>query len=307
MPNLVPEVWAAVLTHRTANSCVDRDAMRRNCRLLASRGVTGVVLNGATGEYPATTVSEFREILGICHNVLGVAGSLIAGIGADSLDATVALGEIAFEAGVAAVLLPPPLFFRYSQDDVAEWCRAIAARVSGPVVLYNLPQFTNSFELATVLALLESSPNIKGVKDSSGSLEILRVLTRTGSPDIRRIVGNDQVLLQACRERVCNGVISGVAGVIPELTMYLAATDPTIDEYRYQVATSLLDEYIGQIQQFPVPWGLKWTAQYRGLAAANFLQPVSALRRQQGAAFLEWFDDWWDRAESTLDLVTVGT
>jgi dihydrodipicolinate synthase/N-acetylneuraminate lyase len=56
--------------------------------------------------------------------------------------------------------------------------------------------------------LIGACPSIRGVKDSSGSLDLLRVLTRS-LPDAVCLVGNDSALPQALREGICDGVISG--------------------------------------------------------------------------------------------------
>lgn len=296
-----PEVWAAVLAHRSASGRIDESAAARNASLVAAAGLKGFVVNGATGEYAGMPPEEFRDLVKIYSRATHGRCGVLAGIGSCSVDLSVQLGLAAFEAGVKAVLLPPPHFFRYSQDDIACWCNEIAARLPGPVLLYGLPQFTNPLEFETVRRLLAECPNITGIKDSSGSLEILRGLTAT-APHARRIVGNDSVLVQARQERICDGIISGVAGVLPELIFFLATSDPMEDQSRYETAALLLDEYIEQIQRFPVPWGLKLTAKHRGFAKAAFAQPLSPLRRQQSKDFAEWLDGWFERAEITLPM-----
>lgn len=296
-----PEVWAAVLTHRLASGEIDEAAVMQNASFLAAAGVKGLVVNGGTGEYAGTVTEEFSRMVAIYSKATRGRCDLLAGIGSCSVETSVQLGLAAFEAGVQGVLLPPPHFFRYSQEDIACWCSEIAARLPGPILLYGLPQFTNSLEVQTVRTLLGECPNITGIKDSSGSLEMLRALT-VDAPEARRIVGNDIVLVQARREQICDEVISGVAGVLPELILYLGTGDPMEDPSRYRTAARWLDEYIEQIQRFPVPWGLKLTAEYRGLATAAFAQPLSPARRQQSQAFLKWLDGWWERAEITLPL-----
>jgi 4-hydroxy-tetrahydrodipicolinate synthase len=300
------EVWAAMLTHRDPAGSVEREAAFRNAAFLAEAGMDGIVLNGATGEYTVTTPAEFRDLLTISTEAVRGRCALGACIGAGSLEAAVDLGQAAFAAGISCVLLPPPHFFRYSQDDIASWSAEIANRLPGPVLLYNLPQFTNELESATVQSLVATGSRIVGIKDSSGSLEILRSLTNSGLSGVKRFIGNDVVLVRAFREGICDGVVSGVAGVLPELISFLA-NESAVDQNDYDAAILLLNEYIDQIQRFPVPWGLKWTAQYRGLASANFAQPQSTFRREQSAAFLEWLNRWWSRAESVVTLVPVAS
>lgn len=294
MSNSRREVWAALLRYRDEAGRFDQKAVHANLMLISESKVDGVVLNGGTGEYIAAEAGELPLAMKLCREA---SLPVIVGIGAASMDASIDLGRSAFDDGATAVLLPAPHFFRYSQDDIAAWCGTIASAVPGPVLLYNLPQFTNALEVNTVEDLLAAHPErIAGIKDSSGSLEILRALRGA-----KRIVGNDQVLVQACREGICDAVISGVAGVLPELIHLLATVQPEEDRFHYQAGALLLDEYLDQIQRFPAPWGLKWTAQFRGIALARFLQPLSPYRIEQAQLFSEWSRVWWERVQSVLE------
>jgi 4-hydroxy-tetrahydrodipicolinate synthase len=200
---------------------------------------------------------------------------------------TLALVRVAESEGVAGLLLPMPSFFPYQQEDLQAYCRDVAAATSLPILLYNLPQFTSGLQPETVRRLIEDVPNIVGIKDSSGSLEILRALTAHGI-DACRIVGNDSALAPALAEGVCDGVVSGVACALPELIVELYAQRTCQNSPRFEELLDLLTAYIGQLDQFPTPWGLKWTLEARGLIQASFSQPVTAHRREQAAALMQW-------------------
>src|SRR6185295_17397103 len=93
-----------------------------------------------------------------------------------------------------------------------------------------------------------------------------------------RIVGSDGVLAQALREKACDGVVSGVAGVYPELITRLYAAGADASATEFAEASAAVDEYLTQVGPFPVPWGLKWTAEARAIHSAWFDQPISAER-----------------------------
>jgi hypothetical protein len=44
--------------------------------------------------------------------------------------------------------------------------------------------------------------------------------------------------------------------------------------------------------RFPVPWGLKFIAESRGICTANFAQPITELRKRQSQEFISWFREW---------------
>lgn len=280
MNKLVTGVYAAVLTPRQPNGTLDENGLAGLLGFLSNKGLDGFAFNGATGEFCLTTPVELDRILTIARRVLGDCAPWVCGIGSAGLAGCVELGTIAARHGARAVLLPMPYFFPYEQADLEAFCREAARQIPSPCLLYNLPQFTTGLEPQTSLRLIAECPEIMGIKDSSGSLDTLRMLTRDRL-DCCRIVGHDGVLASALREGICDGVISGVAGVLPELVRSI------FDEGAQAIET--LDEFIAHIGGMPTPWGLKWIAESRGIARATFSQPLSDERIAQGVRLKEWF------------------
>ncbi len=285
MPKAVQGVYAAVTVARGEDGELNEAGLRRTLEFLASKGMRRFVLNGATGEYCLTGPEELRRILAIAREVPG-AESLCA-IGSAGLAGCVRLGELALEGGAKALLLPMPYFFPYRQDDLRAFCEAVAARLPGPILLYNLPRFTTPLEPATVGCLVASVPNIVGIKDSGGTLDILSRLPETAC----RIVGDDSVLARALAAGVCDGVVSGCAGVLPEMVSYLYHSQ---GDANYAAALELLNEFIEQLVRLPVPWGLKLAAECRGMTPAVFAQPLSHARHGQAVEFRRWFGKWME-------------
>jgi 4-hydroxy-tetrahydrodipicolinate synthase len=292
---LVCGVYAAVLTPRLEDDSVDVTALRKLLEFLLLRGVKGFALNGATAEFCLTTPEHLEVLLKVAQEVCAGEAELLCGVGAAGIQGSVALAAIAEKHRVKALLLPMPYFFPYQQQDLDAFCRAAAAATTLPILLYNLPQFTSGLEKDTVRGLITEAPNIIGIKDSSGSLEILRDLTKQGV-DACRIVGNDSALAPALLEGVCDGVVSGVACVLPELvlSLYEKGLQPSGDTFLQAVST--LNDFIAQLDPFPTPWGLKWAAEARGVLTATFSQPLSPQRKEQATALSAWVSRWQDRA-----------
>lgn len=116
---------------------------------------------------------------------------------------------------------------------------------------------------------------------------MLRALTRR-LPAAVRLVGSDNALPEALEEGICDGVVSGVAGAVPELILPLFENGGVRDGQ----AIRRLREFIRELDRFPVPWGLKWIAESRGIATAHFNLPLSPSRALQGARLQEWFRAW---------------
>ena len=282
-------VYAAVLTPRRADGTLDLAALRSLLRFLRARGITRYAINGATGEFCLTTPEQLRELLEAVRAESGPAAEILCGVGAAGTAGAEALVRVAEEAAVQGVLLPMPFFFSYSQDDLAAFCSTIAAGTRLPILLYNLPQFATGLDAATVCDLVRQVPNVVGVKDSSGSLAIVSALTAQ-EPEACRILGNDAVLAASLEGGLCDGVVSGVACVLPEMICALYAAPTTTPAFATLAAE--LEKFVEELNSFPTPWGLKWAAEERGVLQARFAQPVSPQRALTAQAFRSWFRGW---------------
>ncbi len=279
---------SALLTPTAAGGTLDLDALSRNIEFVIDAGVDGVCVNGATGEYPRFTSLERRAVAENAGAVLQGRGRLVVGIGAPTLDESVALGRHALDRGADALLLPPPHFFLYEPQDVASFYYEAASRLDGSILIYNLPAFTSPVTPECIARLAAAAPNIIGAKDSSGSLESLAALEKQQAEV--RWIGYDSKISEALSSGVANGLISGIAGVFPEIvgalvSAHRAGNDPA-------AAGAVLLEIIERIETLPVPWGLKLLAQRRGLGEAHFALPVSNGRRQELTVLQEWFERW---------------
>lgn len=290
VPPLVQGVFAAMTIPRKQDGRLDIPTFRRHVRFLAQKHISGFALNGATGEYCLTSEDDLTQILRSARETLGEQGTIIAGIGGASDLQSLRLLDIAERERADGVLLPMPHYFPYEQEDLDTFASMIAVKASLPVLLYNLPSFTTPLETPTAVSLISKFDQIVGIKDSSGQLDIVRVLAAK-LPEANRIIGNDSVLCEALEQGLCDGVVSGVACVLPELmlTLYHAVQSNPASEEAFRLST-LLDEFISWLTRFPVPWGLKIVAEERGLGPAFFPMPLFPRRAEDRRLFRDWFD-----------------
>ena len=178
-------------------------------------------LGGATSEYPRFETAERLQILRRVARRVPRGTPLVAAIGGSSLERTIELGTAAFDHGCQAVLLPMPWFFPYQQVDLAAYVAYVADTLDGPCLLYDLPGFTTGLDADTSISLMQSEPNVIGIKDSSGRVEnLLRFVEARGNRDWSLLVGDDRNGL-ASAEAGWDGGISGIAAFCPELLVAL--------------------------------------------------------------------------------------
>ena len=299
--SLLDGVSAAVLTPRTETDSVAEEQFRQSLDFLLARGIRSFALNGATGEFCLTTPAQLERILANVSAITAFDGQFVVGVGAAGYTTTIELGRMAADAGAKAVLLPMPYFFPYEQTDLRIFVTRVADALPIPVLLYNLPQFTSGLAPETSLALIREHGNVAGIKDSSGSLDTLRLLTAEGV-DSCRIVGSDSALRPALEEGVSDGVVSGVACVLPELIQRVfEAGVSSPDSAEFRAANDQLEAFIEKINLLPVPWGLKIVSEERQLGPATFAVPVAPERQQQ----MEQLRVWYRQQSRTLTLLSA--
>jgi dihydrodipicolinate synthase/N-acetylneuraminate lyase len=132
--------------------------------------------------------AESREVLQVAAEAAAPEKALIAGVGRESVRATLELAEIAAEFRFDAVLVRTPTYYsnQMSTAAVLHYFRSVADRSPLPVLLYNIPKFCPYPMPVEVVAELAQHPNIIGIKDSTGDVERIRALVSAASNALRR-------------------------------------------------------------------------------------------------------------------------
>jgi dihydrodipicolinate synthase/N-acetylneuraminate lyase len=146
---------------------------------------------GSTGEAVMLDDAESRDVLRVAAEATAPEKVLVAGMGRESVRATVALAEAAAEFHYDAVLVRTPTYFanQMSPAAVLHYFRSVADRSPLPVIIYNIPQFAPYNIPIEVVAELAKHPNIIAIKDSSGSVDRIRALVEaTGNAPRRSVI-----------------------------------------------------------------------------------------------------------------------
>lgn len=284
-------VNAAAVTPRREGPAIDLGAAFELIEYLAASGVAGIALLGSTGEFLHFELSERLRLI-----ALGVKRSrapVIVGAAHSSLDGALTLAREAAGAGAAAVLLMPPYFFPYSQQEIKEFYLRFARELKEPVpiLLYNIPFFTSAIACETALELL-STGLFAGIKDSSGDFGYFeRLQAARQQMPFTLLVGNDVIFVPA-RSAGADGVVSGVACAVPELMLGLDGAIAAGAEEKVQRLEARLQEFIAWIDRFPTPLGVREAVALRGLETGPAAVPLGPEAQRQLGEFREWFKAW---------------
>lgn len=285
-------VYAAIPTPFREDGKPDLPALDPMVDFLIYAGMDGLCVGGATGEYHACSIEE-REV--IFRRVAARSKGrvpLIFGIGAGNSAQVRYLASVALECEGCAVLLPPPYYFRYDAKDVVEFIRDLGSNLPLPVLVYNIPQFTNPCDLGGILHLIETIPNIVGIKDSSGSVENVPLIAKAkAKKPLIYFSGDDSRLIEAYQHGA-DGAISGVASACPELLIAIEKIRRSGTGSYPDSVQKLLNEFIAQICALPIPWGIKLALEVRGFQMGPPSWKGGRQIEFRIAAFRQWFGAW---------------
>lgn len=259
---------------------------------VSGRGVDGIVIGGATGEYASFSPEQRGRLIQEAAKRAKPGLVLLAGIGAQTLSDTLWLAELAADAGYRAVLLAMPYFFRYQQEDLLEYSKVVCDAVKLPCLFYHLPSFTNAVLLENLLRLLESDAGFAGIKDSSGeSSHLTPLLEARSRREFDLFVGDDSLALDALAAG-WNGVISGIACFLPELLVSLVDAHRAGDVETARSRQDDLDRVVEEVVNLPIPWAVRIGLEARGLSPGPLPLPLSPRRRGQVESFRSWCQQW---------------
>jgi dihydrodipicolinate synthase/N-acetylneuraminate lyase len=187
---LLEGIFAAVPTPFYSDERVYFRKLEANIARYSRTLLSGMLLLGSTGEAPELDDVETRDVLRVAAEAAAPEKVLIAGVGRESVKATVALAETAAEYRYDAVLVRTPTYYasQMTPSAVLHYFRCVADRSPLPVLIYNIPRCVPYNIPIEIVAELAQHPNILGIKDSSGSVERIRALVEQTSVAPRRIV-----------------------------------------------------------------------------------------------------------------------
>ena len=187
---LLEGVFAPVTTPFYADERVYFRKIEANMARYSRSLLAGMVVLGSTGEAVSLNDEETRDVLRASVEATAPEKVLIAGIGRESVHATLELAEFATTLHYDAVLVRPPSYYtgQISPAAILHYFRSIADRSPLPVVLYYIPKFVPCEMPVELIAELAQHPNIIGIKDSSGNVERIReTVAATQSAPVRTV------------------------------------------------------------------------------------------------------------------------
>lgn len=197
------------------NGQIDEEAYRKLIEWQLESGINGVVPCGTTGESATLSHDEHKRVIRICVDQVKGRVPVLAGAGSNNTAEAVELARFAKEAGADGALLITPYYNKPTQEGLYQHFKRIAAEVSMPYILYNVPGRTSVNLLpATVARLYKDIPDVLGIKEATGDLSQVSQVLEFCGPEFQVLSGDDFTVLPLLSVGGC-GVISVVSNILP--------------------------------------------------------------------------------------------
>ena len=175
---------------------LDEPALRALVAWQVESGIDFLVPCGTTGETPNLSADEMRRVVEVTVEVAAGRVPIVAGATSNSTrDAVEKAKAAAAIRGVDAILTASPYYNKPTQEGQYQHFKAIAEAVDKPLMLYNVPGRTGANIEPATLARLAQIPNIRAVKEASGSISQIAEVLNAVPADFLVFSGDDSLTL----------------------------------------------------------------------------------------------------------------
>ena len=279
-------IYAASLTPFTSSFEPEISVLISHAQWLLENGADGVALLGSTGEANSMTLKQRQAIIEKSTLKLPLT-KLLIGTGSCSLHDAIKLTKVSIDAGVYAVLILPPFYYKPQSDDsIIRFYSELIASVNDSrlrIIFYNFPKFTGyNFDHNVILKMKQNFGEIAfGIKDSSGNWKNMLSITKNVK-NFSVFSGTETFLLE--------NLLNGGAGCITATANIIATECQQVfkawkneqieDGHQLQNKLSLLRKVF---ESYPFVSGLKsiFADQQKSKKWVHMMSPFDKLTKEQ--------------------------
>jgi 4-hydroxy-2-oxoglutarate aldolase len=203
-------IFAALTTPFAPDGSLALGKLRENIGAYNRTRLSGYVVAGSTGESVLLAFDEIVRIWETARESAAPGKLLIAGAGVETTAETILRARKAAELDYDAVLIKTPHYFKPVLTPAAleRHYLSVADASPLPVLIYSIPQYTGLSLAAEVVAHLAEHPNIVGIKESSGNVQLVAEIVHLCPPEFSTLVGSASTLFPSLMLPVAGGVLA---------------------------------------------------------------------------------------------------
>jgi 4-hydroxy-tetrahydrodipicolinate synthase len=254
---------------------INAEALAAHLHWLVNKGIFAVMPCGTTGEGPLMQTDERKYILEQVMRAASGQIAVIAHVGGITTHETIELARHAHQTGADAISVVTPYYYRLPDLALAQYYIKVAEAVPDmPVFLYNIPHNTgNALTQSIVAKNLSRSPNIVGIKDSSGNLASLSSYIGHRDGKFQVICGSDGLLFEGLKAGALASV-SGNANIFPDVVVPLVEAYQAGDLDLAAAQQQKLDTIRTLLEDGSNISLMKRILEHRGLVCGNVRPPL---------------------------------
>lgn len=268
-------VFVAMLTPFLNDGTINEEEVRRMVDFLIDSKVSGLFPVSTVGESIHMTRNEKIRLIEIVIDQTAGRVPVTPGVGSSHPQEAVLLAQKAKAFGCDGVVVAPPHFYPLSQEMVESYFDTIAKAVDLPIILYNIPLFTQPIGY-DVVEHLSRYQHIVAMKDSSGSmvdfLHYMDKVSRAGKT-MNFLTGREEILLPFLMMGG-KGCMAATPGILPEVMVGIfKAWKEGNSPLAKHLQVSILP-LVRTMFSVPFPLGFKLALEVRGFTMGPPKQPL---------------------------------
>ena len=277
-------VFPALITPLTDKEKLNTRALGNLIDYEIAQGAQGFYIGGATGEGLLLDIPERKKLCEKAIERIGADKTKIVHITDMNFRNTIKLAQHARDCGADAISSIAPLYFKYDENEIFEYYKAIAESVDIPLIIYytaaagvniSLDLFTRLFKIG----------NITGVKwTSSNYYEMISLKEKC--PDVNIFNGPDEMLICGLSAGADGGIGSTYNIIFPLINEVYESFRAGNTEAA-QEAQKKADKIIRVILKYSVIPVVKAVLEERGLEVGNASFPMVRYTEKQRAQILK--------------------
>jgi N-acetylneuraminate lyase len=271
-------VYPALVTPLTGREKLNVRALEKLLEYEMKQGAEGFYIGGATGEGLLLDIPERKKLCEKSIEFIGENKTKIVHITDMNFRNTIKLAKHAEACGADAISSIAPIYFKYDENEIYEYYKAIAKSVDIPLIIYYTAAAGVNISLDLFERLFEID-NITGVKwTSSNYYEMISL--RDKFPDATIFNGPDEMLICGLGAGADGGIGSTYNIIFPLINeVYQSFREGNI--IKAQEAQKKADKIIRAILKYSVIPVVKLVLEERGFDVGDASFPMVSYNGRQ--------------------------
>lgn len=216
MKNIVFKgIMPALITPYDSKGKVKKDTVKQLIEMQFKAGVDGFYVCGGTGEGPVISMDTRKEMAQTVIEANAGRGKVIVHVGSFNSNEAIELTKHATKIGADGISsLPPTFYYNYTDDEIFDYYKTIAANTNLPMLLYATAAI-KSKNINELLKRMMKIENVVGIKDTRRNYYQMWQAKQINAGDINVINGPDEMLICGL-SMGADGGIGSTYNIIPE-------------------------------------------------------------------------------------------